>query len=151
MLAPEALVPVVPVQQHRQASAVETLLGLRLDTDLPEVPTEVVLTTMLATPDSVEARERAETVAQGRPSREETAALVGRTCLVHHEAEEEAVTRTEMAEGPASRLVEARVAATEPTTTLDAIPLVPVQRTMALVAVQTGMNVEARMLVALES
>jgi hypothetical protein len=151
MLAPEALVPVVPVQQHRQALVVETLLGLRLDTDLLEVPTEVVLTTMLATTESVEARERAETVAQGRPSREETAALVGRTCLVHHEAEEEAVTRTEMAEGPASRLVEARVAEMELTTTLGVIHPVLEQQITAPVEVRTGTNVEARMLVALES
>jgi hypothetical protein len=150
-LAPEALGPVVLVQQHRRVLAVVTLLVLQLDMDLTEEHTEAMQTTTLVIMESAAAEEQEGMVALGLPSKVETEALVEQTCLVYHEAEEAVVTHTEMAEGLASRSVVARVAATEPTTTLDAIPLVPVQRTMALVAVRTGMNVEARMLVALES
>ena len=147
----EALELVVLVRQHKQVLVVATLLVLQPDTDLLVGPTEVVLTTILVMLDSVAVEGREEMVVLVLPSREETAALVERTCLVHHEAEAEAVTRTEMAEELASQLVEARVAEMEQTTTLVATHLALERLTTELEEVQTGTNVGARMLVALES
>ena len=108
---------------------------------------EVMLTTTSVTMESVEVVERAEMVALGLPSRVETAALAERTFLVQHEAEEEAVTRTEMAEGPASLQVEAAAAELEQITTLVVTHLVLEQLTTEQAVVQTGANVVAQMLV----
>jgi hypothetical protein len=65
--------------------------------------------------------------------------------------EEAEATRTETAEGPVSQAVEAVEAELEQTITLDVIHPALEQPTMELVAVRTGENVEAQMLVVQES
>ena len=113
--------------------------------------TEAAPTITLVIMELVEVEERAEMVALGLPSRVETEALAERTCLVQHEAEEEAVTRTEMAEGPASLQVEAAAAELGQTTTLVVTHLALERLITEQAVVQTGVNVVVRMLVAQES
>jgi hypothetical protein len=110
-----------------------------------------VLTTTLVMLELVEVEERAETEAQVLPNRVETAELVEQTFLVQLEVEAVEVTRTETVEAHPSLQVEAAAAELEQITTLVVTRLVQEQPTMELVAVRTGENVEAQMLVVQES
>jgi hypothetical protein len=113
--------------------------------------TEAAPTTTLVMLELVEVEERAETEAQVLPNRVETAELVEQTFLVQLEVEAVEVTRTETVEAHPSLQVEAAAAELEQITTLVVTRLVQEQPTMELVAVRTGENVEAQMLVVQES